>query len=183
MLLVVAIILILTVITGKNLGTGGDKNLKACQANLQKIYVALSLYKNDNGGAFPAVLAANNPAAPLSLLVPKCTTTTELFICPGSSDEALPEAQPFANGKISYAYYMGRTTNEGPDEIIVSDAQVDVAPKNKGQTIFSPDGHKPGNNHGKKGGNLLTLGGEVITSGPVAARDYRYPPQVRLLNP
>jgi hypothetical protein len=77
---------------------------------------------------------------------------------------------------------MGRTSNDAGG-IIVSDAQVDPAPKNTGQQIFSADGRKPGNNHGKAGGNLLSCGGEVTDSGPKASRDVRYPPSVRMLNP
>jgi len=184
LLITMAVLVILTVLMSGEFGVGGrNRALAACRDNLQKIYLALSIYQNDNNGAFPFLKDATSPAGPLSLLVPKSTTVTEMFICPGSKDKPLPEAESFANRKISYAYYMGRTTNDDGSEIIASDAQVDAAPKNKGQQIFSGNGRAPGNNHGKEGGNLLSRGGEVTGSGPKSSRDVRYPPSVRLLNP
>ena len=184
LLVVAAISIIATVLLTRDLGLGGGNHtLAACQGNLQKVYLALSIYQNDNKGAFPLWSGATNPAQPLSLLVPKCTTDTGMFICPGSDDKPLPEAESFAARKISYAYYVGWTTNDDENAIIASDAQVDAAPKNAGQQIFSEDGKKPGNNHGKVGGNLLTRGGSVGVSGPKAARDVRYPSSVILLNP
>lgn len=184
LLIVLALIVVLTIfMTGEFGSSRAQRGLAACQGNLQKIYLALSIYRNDNSGAYPFWKDATSPAQPLSLLVPKSTTVTEMFICPGSKDDPLPEAVSFAARKISYAYYMSRTTNEDPGEVIVSDAQVDIAPKSRGEQIFSADGHKPGNNHGKYGGNLLSLGGEVVASGPKAGRDVRYPSSVHLLNP
>ena len=184
LLIVLALLLVLTVMIDSQFGVSSrNRALADCRKNLQTMYLALSIYENDNNGAFPFLQGAGSPAAPLSLLVPKSTTVTEIFICPGGKDQPLPEAESFAGRKISYAYYMGRTTNDDAGAIIVSDAQVDAAPKNKGQQIFSEDGRKPGNNHGKEGGNLLSRAGEVTDSGPKASRDVPYPPGVRLLNP
>jgi type II secretory pathway pseudopilin PulG len=184
LLIVLALIIVLTVMMSSHLGVASrNRALVDCRKNLQEIYLALNIYQNDNNGAFPFLKGAATSAGPLSLLVPKSTTVTEMFICPGSKDKPLPEAESFADKKISYAYYMGRTTNDDASGIIASDAQVDTAPKNLGQQIFSADGSKPGNNHGKEGGNLLSRGGEVTGSGPKASHDVRYPPDVRLLNP
>lgn len=184
LLIVLALLIVLTVMMDSQFSVASrNRALAGCRKNLQTIYLALSIYENDNNGAFPFLKGARTPAEPLSLLVPKSTTVTEIFICPGSKDPPLPEAESFAGRKISYAYYMGRTTNDDAGAMIVSDAQVDAAPKNKGQQIFSEDGRKPGNNHGKEGGNLLSRGGEVTGSKPKASRDVRYPPGVRLLNP
>lgn len=184
LLIVSTVFVILTVFLLGGFGPSKHKRALAdCRKNLQKIYLALSIYENDNQGAFPAWHGAATAAQPLSLLVPKSTTVTEMFICPGSDDQPLPEAESFAARKISYAYYMGLTSNDGPGTIIVSDAQIDAAPKNSGQQLFSADGKKPGNNHGQEGGNLLFLGGEAVGSGPRASRDLRYAPAVRLLNP
>jgi prepilin-type N-terminal cleavage/methylation domain-containing protein len=184
MLIVLAIVIVLSVMLDSQFSVESrDRAMAGCQKNLQTIYLALTIYENDNNGAFPFLKDATNSAGPLSLLVPKCTTTTEIFICPGSKDKPLPEGVSFAGGKISYAYYMGRTTNEGPNQVILSDAQVDAAPKNKGQQMFSVDGRSPGNNHGKAGGNLLSCSGEVATSAPILSRAVLYPPNVRLLNP
>ena len=142
----------------------------------------MSIYRNDNG-AYPFLQGATAPGAPLSLLVPKSTTVTEIFICPGSRDKPLPEGERFADRRISYAYYMGWTTNEDPEEILISDWQIDNAPKKQGQPVFSLDGKKPGNNHYADGGNLLSLGGEVSGSGAKASRDLVFPATVTLLNP
>jgi prepilin-type N-terminal cleavage/methylation domain-containing protein len=184
MLIVLALVVFLSVMMDSQFSVASrNRAMAGCRKNLQTIYLALSIYEKDNNGTFPFLKDATNSAGPLSLLVPKCTTGTEIFICPGSGDLPLPEAESFAGRKISYACYMGRTTNDDPGAILVSDAQVDAAPKNKGQQIFSQDGRKPGNNHGKEGGNLLSRDGEVTASGPKASRDLGYPPNVRLLNP
>jgi type II secretory pathway pseudopilin PulG len=183
LLVTVALIMILTVMTTGYLTTSSrEKAMASCQNNLQKIYLALNIYKSDNN-AFPFIKDATTSAQPLSLLVPKCTTMTEIFICPLSKDEALPEAESFAKRRISYSYYMGLSTNTDSAAIIASDAQVDNAPKKRGQPVFSSDGSKPGNNHGDKGGNLITCAGEMVVSGPKASRDFSFPPEVRLLNP
>jgi type II secretory pathway pseudopilin PulG len=158
------------------------RDLAGCRNNLQKIYLALSIYRNDNG-AFPLLPDTSHSAAALSLLIPKSTTVTEIFICPGSHDSALPEAESFAKRRISYAYYMGRGSNDDPSAILLSDQQVDTSPKRTGQQLFSPDGKKPGNNHRADGGNILSCSGEVAASGPKAPRDLLFPPTVRLLNP
>lgn len=178
-----AILLILTVMFNNQFSSSAQKKeFAACRGNLQKIYLALSIYSNDNG-AFPSVKGATSPSAPLSLLIPKSTTVTEIFICPGSDDKPLPEGEHFADRRISYAYYMGRATNDNPGEILMSDWQVDNAPKRAGQIVFSLDGKKPGNNHRANGGNLLTLDGQVSASGPKSKRDLMYQVPVALLNP
>lgn len=145
--------------------------------------MAFSLYANDNQGAFPQLKEARTSEAPLSLLVPRSTTETAMFICPGSSDKSLPEGESFAQRRISYAYYMGRSTNHSAGEVLLTDWQVDTRAKTAGQPLFSADGKKPGNNHDKDGGNLLLGSGEVLASGPKAERDLPLPPGVALLNP
>jgi len=184
LMLVVLIICVLTILSmGRLNGTSRDKIKAACQKNLQTIYLSLSIYANDNKGNFPVVKEATSSEQPLSILVPRYTTVTEMFICPGSSDRALPEGESFARRRISYAYYMGRTTNDGPDAVLVSDRQVDTASKRMGQQIFSRDGKKPADNHGKYGGNFVTLTGETASSGPTAKRDFLFDTNVALLNP
>jgi prepilin-type N-terminal cleavage/methylation domain-containing protein len=184
LLVVVAILLILTVLLDGQFTSSHAQHMRAaCQGNLQKIYVALNLYANDNHGAFPAQPGATRSEGPLSYLVPRCTTDTQVFICPGSEDSPLPEAEPFTRREISYAYYMGWTLSQGEGGIIASDWQIDNAPKNSGQQIFSPDGKGPGNNHQKHGGNLLFIGGQTIASPPKTPKDLRCPPAILLLNP
>jgi hypothetical protein len=158
------------------------RELAACGNNLQKIYVALNFFRADNG-AYPFLPDAQASAEPLSLLIPKGTTDTQIFICPGSGDKPLTESEPFGKRRISYDYYMGRATNGDPQDIILSDWQVDTSPKPKGSLIFSLNGKKPGNNHDAVGGNLLSCGGAVVFTGPKAAQDLVFPSTVRLLGP
>jgi prepilin-type N-terminal cleavage/methylation domain-containing protein len=183
LLVVLALILILTVLSAGRLTTSARKReLAACGSNLQKIYIALNFYRSDNG-SYPFVPDAQTSAEPLSLLVPKGTTDTQIFICPGSGDKALPESEAFGKRRISYDYYTGRATNGNPQDIILSDWQVNTLPKQKGSPTFSIDGKKPGNNHGAVGGNLLSCGGAVVFSGPKAAQDLVLPSSVKLLGP
>jgi prepilin-type N-terminal cleavage/methylation domain-containing protein len=183
LLIVLALILILTVLSASRLTTSAKKRqLASCSGNLQKIYLALGFYRNDHG-AYPFLPDAQSSAEPLSLLIPKSTTDTEIFICPGSGDKLLPESEPFGKSRISYDYYMRRATNDDPHDILLSDWQVDAMPKKRGDLIFSPDGKKPGNNHQAVGGNLLSCGGAVVFSGPKAVQDVAFPSTVKLLGP
>jgi len=160
-LVMVILFVVFTLFLSAGSKSGQEKRLAACQNNLQSLYAAMKTFSMDNNGALPAVPGAETSEAPLSRLVPKDTTDTELFICPGSNDKPLPEAQPFADKKISYAYYMGRTFEAGSAAPLISDAQIDTAAKSAGQLVFSPDGKKPGNNHNKFGGNVLFCDGNV----------------------
>jgi type II secretory pathway pseudopilin PulG len=159
-----------------------EKHLINCRKNLQMIGVALNLYANDNHDALPYIRGAATSEGPLSLLVPRCTTVTEIFICPGSKDKQPPEGQPFPNGRISYAYFMRRGTNV-PGDLLLSDRQVDTTPKRQGAQVFSIDGKSPGDNHTKYGGNLMFGDGHVDFSPPQAARDWLWPTNVAFLNP
>jgi type II secretory pathway pseudopilin PulG len=208
---VLAILIILAVILDNSLAGAHRRTAREqCRNNLQTIFLALNIYSNDNHGTFPVLKDAAVSSAPLSLLLPKSTTETAIFLCPGSKDAPLPEGESFAQRRISYAYYMGRATNtdasadpspqatlsslnpqsaihnpqsSAAPQAILSDWQLNTLPKTKGQPLFSPDGKKPANNHGKDGGNILLDTGEVIFSGTNAVRDLPIPPGVTLLNP
>ena len=160
-LVVVIIFILFTLYLSSSSKSYQEQKLTECQGHLQNIYAGLRTFAQDNNGALPAVPGAQTSEAPLSLLVPKYTTGSEFFICPGSKDKPLPDAQPFADRKISYAYYMGGTLPEGSVAALVSDAQVDAGPKKAGDIVFSPGGKKPGNNHNKFGGNFLFGDGDV----------------------
>jgi prepilin-type processing-associated H-X9-DG protein len=155
----------------------------ACGKNLQTIYVALKTYSIDANDRFPTFTNAQTSEPVLSQLIPRCTTSSQLFICPGSKDSPLPEAQPFADAKISYAYYMGHTAKEGADQALMSDRQVNTDPKLRNQLLFSADGKKPGANHNKFGGNVLFCDGNLQSSPPLAAFDLTNAPNIVLLNP
>ena len=121
--------------------------------------------------------------APLSLLVPQCTTETSIFVCPGSADRRLPEARTFVDRKISYAYYMGRTAHDGADAMLLSDEQVDTHPRRVGDRMFSVTGKRPADNHRQFGGNVLFCDGHAEQFPPVATRDFAFSNSVVLLNP
>ena len=182
-LFVVALLLILTTLYwGSSSESRQRQRLRACQHNLESVFMALQIYANDQRGAFPAVTNAERSEEPLALLVPRCTTDTSVFLCPSSKDAPLPQGLPFSNGRISYAYYMGRRTADNP-EVLVTDRQVDTRPKAQGQQLFSPDGRAPGNNHGADGGNLLFADGRISTSPPSAGSWLSLTQGVVLLNP
>jgi prepilin-type N-terminal cleavage/methylation domain-containing protein len=184
LMLVMLILCILTILSVRQLGGSGRDKIKAnCQKNLQTMYMSLNIYANDNNGKFPFATNATTSEEPLSVLIPRYTTVTETFICPGSGDRSLPEGESFAKRRISYAYYMGLTKSNGTDEVLLTDRQVDTNPKRMGQAIFSADGKKPGANHNKYGGNFVTLSGETASTGPTAKRDFLFDTNVTLLNP
>ena len=160
-----------------------EKRLAACQGNLQSIYAAMKTFDQDNNGTLPSVPGAQTSEAPLSRLVPKYTTGTEFFIGPGGKDKPLPDAQPFADKKISYAYYMGRTLSDGSGAPLASDAQVDTTVKTPGQMVFSFDGKKPANNHYQFGGNVLFCDGNVLYTSSRLAFPLPLGTNVVLLNP
>ncbi len=159
------------------------KQIANCGKNLQNIYTALKTYSMDNHDQFPALTNPQTSEPVLSLLVPRYTTGAEDFICPGSKDGKLPDAQPFAGRRISYAYYMGRAATDGAGDALVSDRQVNVDPKSTGQLLFSPNGKKPGNNHDKYGGNVMFCDGSIQSSPPQSAFNLTNAPGVVLLNP
>lgn len=169
LLITVALILILTTLYfGPNNANRQAALKRACQRNLEKIYVSLEIYANEHGGKFPDVAGARTSEEALDVLVPKYTSDTAPFICPGSKDSALPEGESFRSRRISYAYYMGRFLTNGA-QALLSDRQVDTQAKAQGQTVFSTTGKPPGNNHRKFGGNFLFCDGHAEMS-PSAAR-------------
>jgi prepilin-type N-terminal cleavage/methylation domain-containing protein/prepilin-type processing-associated H-X9-DG protein len=154
-----------------------QRELKAaCHKNMQKTYVALQIYATDFGGKFPAVTGAQSSREPLTLLVPRYTSDTSLFVCPGSQEASL------LGGKYSYAYYMGRHATDA-GQPLMSDRQVDTTAKAAGQPVFSKDGKPPGNNHDRYGGNFLFTDGHVEPSPAKAAFPLPLTNGVVLLNP
>ena len=159
------------------------QQIAACERNLEYVFVALKTYSSDNNGSFPVLAGAKTSEPVLSQLVPRSTTRTDFFICPGSNDKPLPPGQPFANRRISYAYYMGHTAVEGADQPLVSDRQLNTGAKHTGQFVFSAPGQSPGNNHNKFGGNIMFCDGSVRATPAQAAFDLTNAPNIVLLNP
>ena len=184
LLAVVAILLVLFVLLWGS-RTSDDQQRRAqreCQTHLQKIYMAMEIYANEHGGKFPEAPGARSSEEALDTLVPRYTVDTAVFICPGSKDPPLPLGLSFRQHKISYAYYMGRSTRE-PQEVLMSDQQVDTQPRRAGDYVFSSTGKPPGHNHGRRGGNFLFCDGRAEPA-PAQAPFSLAPSQgVVLLNP
>jgi prepilin-type processing-associated H-X9-DG protein len=184
LLVTMLIIMVLYLIMlGPGSKAGQARRKAGCAANLVQMHATLSLFAAEHDGTFPVVTAATSSEAPLSELVPRYTSDTSIFICPGSKNSALPGAQPFADRRISYAYYMGLRRDAPPETPLVSDAQIDTHPKRRGDALFSVNGNAPGNNHRADGGSVLFVDGHVETGGAVATRDLAIPIGVVLLNP
>ncbi len=183
LLITMALIIVLFVMLhGSGSRSYQQRQLLACQKNLKTVYIALQLYANDHAGAFPIRPNAQTSEDPLSMLVPRYTSVTEIFTCPGSKDERLPEGQPFERRKISYSYFMGTRIDAGR-ELLMSDEQINAFPKLQGKPLFSTDGKPPGDNHNKYGGNLMFCDGEVETRSPKAKESIVLADGIVLLNP
>jgi prepilin-type N-terminal cleavage/methylation domain-containing protein/prepilin-type processing-associated H-X9-DG protein len=182
LLLTVVIILILTTLYwSPNRGSRQRALQSACQNNLQKLYIAMNIYATDHAGRFPSLAGARTSAEALDPLVPRYTSDTSVFICPGSNDSAPPGGESIRKRTISYAYYMGRaSTNQ---QVLITDRQVDTQAKAAGQLVFSPDGKPPGNNHRQFGGNFLFCDGHVQLSSPKTGIALDLNPGEVLLNP
>ena len=155
---------------------------KLCADNLQKIYIAMQIYANDFKGALPQDTNAVTSEDVMDELVPKYTSDTSIFICPGGRDPQIPSGEPLNKHKISYAYFMGRRL-DGPVSPLMSDRQINAEPKRAGEMVFSPDGKAPGNNHHKYGGNFLMSDGSVQFSPAQLPFSLAGAPGIVLLNP
>jgi prepilin-type N-terminal cleavage/methylation domain-containing protein/prepilin-type processing-associated H-X9-DG protein len=183
MLISMAIIIILfTMMYGFGSRKHQMNQRKVCQSNLLKIYIGLQIYGNDYADRFPVVTNAQTSEDVFDVLVPRYTADTSVYICPGSKDKPLAPGVSLRKGRVSYSYYMGWGATNA-DQVLLTDKQVDANPKAAGETIFSEDGKKPGNNHHKYGGNLLFADGSVRTSPALAAFAVVPPTNVVLLNP
>ena len=183
LLVTVAIILILTTLYfGPNNANRQQALKQACQKNLEKIYVSMEIYANEHGGRFPEMAGARTSEEALDVLVPKYTSDTSPFICPGSNDSQLPAGESLRSHKISYAYFMGRSLTNS-QQVIMSDRQVDTRAKSAGQAVFSTTGKPPGSNHRKFGGNFLFCDGHTETSSSLAPFPLTLTNGEALLNP
>jgi prepilin-type N-terminal cleavage/methylation domain-containing protein/prepilin-type processing-associated H-X9-DG protein len=187
LLITVALIAILSAMMyGFASGKHQRTQKQLCADNLQKIYLALQIYANDFKGSLPLDTNAQTSEEPLNTLVPKYTSDTSIFICPGGRDSEIPSGEPLTRHKISYAYYMGLRLDSAPEAspvVLMSDRQVNTDPKRAGEFVFSPDGKPPGNNHHKFGGNFLFSDGSVQPGDSQLTFSLAIPPGVVLLNP
>ena len=183
MLISLTIMLILfTMMYGFGSRSNQMNQKKKCQANLQKMYIALQIYSNDSKGKFPVATNARSSEEALDVLVPRYSSDTAIFVCPGSKDSALPAGEALRKGRISYAYYMGRTASDG-ELVLASDKQVNTLAKLAGDKVFSENGKFPGNNHHKYGGTFLFCDGGMKSSPPASALALPLSTNVVLLNP
>jgi hypothetical protein len=142
----------------------------------------MQIYASDNADHYPLVANARTAEEALAGLVPRYAADTAVFVCPGSKDSPLPPGEPLTNGRISYAYYMGRNQTHLQD-VLMSDRQVNTLAKSAGQAVFSATGKAPGNNHHKYGGNLLQGDGSVLSSPAMLTYALPLATNVVLLNP
>jgi prepilin-type N-terminal cleavage/methylation domain-containing protein len=183
MLVTLAIILIMFVLLwGRGSSSYQKQQKAACQKNLHTLYLALDLYAKENKDLYPAKPGATRAEVPLSLLVPRYTTTLSPFICPGTKHSPLAEGQSLESQSTSYAYYMGWNHSE-TNAALLTDRQVNDSAKQIRDPVFSGDGKTPGNNHHKYGGNVLFTSGEVEMIPNRAPSPLEVPPNVKLLNP
>jgi prepilin-type N-terminal cleavage/methylation domain-containing protein/prepilin-type processing-associated H-X9-DG protein len=183
LLVVLALMIILTTMMwGFGSESRQHKAQRACRQNLEKIYLAMQIYANDFSGRLPANTNAQTSEEPLSLLVPHYTVDTSIFICPGGKDSPLPSGVPFANRKISYAYFMGQRLGDA-QQPLMSDRQINTLPKRAGELVFSSTGKPPGNNHHKYGGNFLFCDGHADLTPPQLSFSLVTTQGVVLLNP
>lgn len=186
-LLIVLFLIALLSVSMLSFGSGRrQRSAKVlCQDNLQKVYIALQVYAKDFKGRLPIDTNAVTSEEPLDALVPHYTADNSIFICPGGRDSALTPGASLRQGRISYAYYMGRRLDDPPDAqmVLLSDRQVNTNAKAAGELVFSETGKGPGNNHSKYGGNFLMGDGSVQGSPADAALALPVPPGVILLNP
>jgi len=183
LLCVTAILLILATLYWGSTGTSRARQRQAaCREHMARVFMALTIYANSQGGQFPNLPGATKASQPLSLLVPKFTVETDNFLCPAAGGAPLAAGLPLTGQRIGYAFYMGRRASDG-NELLLTDAQTDDRPKLAGQPLFSTTGATPGNNHGKEGGNLLFGDGRAEWSAGPAPRDTTCPAGVALVNP
>ena len=183
LLITTAIILVLfTMYWGGNSATRQKSRQAICRQNLQKVYIGMEIFGNEHQGKFPDKPGARSPAEALDVLIPKYTADTASFICPGGNDGPLPGGESIAKRKISYAYYMGRSSGNSQDALL-TDRQVDAKSKGVNQPLFSANGKAPGNNHKKYGGNILFCDGHAEASPPNSAFSLVLTQGVVLLNP
>jgi prepilin-type N-terminal cleavage/methylation domain-containing protein/prepilin-type processing-associated H-X9-DG protein len=184
LLITVLIILVLTTMYwGGNSASRQKARLGTCQQNLQKIFIAMQIYANEHSAKFPAKTGAKLSEEPLDRLVPHYTSDTSSFICPASKDSELPGGESILKRKISYAYFMGRSSTDGGQDALMSDRQVDTQSKSPNQALFSSTGKPPGNNHKQYGGNILFCDGHADRSDPRSAFSLVVTQGIVLLNP
>lgn len=165
LLVTVVLILILTTLYWSPNKASRQKGLQiSCQKNLQKAYIALEIFANDSGGKFPQKIGAHTSEEVLDALVPRYTSDTSVFICPGSKDSLLGAGESLRSRRISYAYYMGRSLTNS--QVLMSDKQIDNQARGAGEAAFSTTGKPPGNNHRQFGGNFLFCDGHVELTPP-----------------
>jgi type II secretory pathway pseudopilin PulG len=159
------------------------KKQQACRQNLQLVYLALQNYALDHDLRLPTEATAKTSEEPLSLLVPKYTTRSDIFICPGSKHSRIPQGESFRRRKISYSYLSGLKNESASGQWVLADWLIRAQAFQAGDQIFSSDGKGPGNNHDKFGGVILLMDGSAEITGPTASINLELPKGTKILNP
>lgn len=183
LLIVMALIVVMYVMLF-SFGSASHQRSKMllCADNLQKISISLQIYAGDYG-EYPINTNAQTSEQVLEALVPRYTSDTSIFICPGGRDSPIPSGARLDQCKISYAYYMGHRTNDPASTFLMSDRQINTLSKEQGDQVFSLTGKPPGNNHSKYGGNILFGDASVRSIPPRATFSLAFSNGIVLLNP
>ena len=176
LLVVIAIIGILSGILLPALGKARESARKTqCASNLKQIGLAINMYSNDNGGAFPAVSgsAASAEIQSLGQLFNSYIPDRKVFKC--SSDGGVSDTtvmaltvgtatvanSSFTTARCSYGYDDNHTSNDDPTVAIAADAHGGT-----GGTAALSD------NHASKGQNVLYIDGHVEWKGTTTCGYY-----------
>ena len=176
------IMILVTLYWGGNSASRQKSRQTVCRQNLQKIYIGMEIFANEHGRKYPEKPGAQTSAEALDVLVPRYTADTATFTCPGSKDSPPPGGKSIADRRISYAYYMGRSSGDA-QEALMTDRQVNNKSKSLNQPLFSSTGKPPGNNHREYGGNILFCDGHAEVSPPNSVFSLVLTQGVVLLNP
>src|ERR1700704_4791730 len=73
LMVLVLLLIVTTMYWASSSDSSHSRQLKACQKNLQKLFIAMEIYANDHAGKFPELAEARTAEAPLDMLVPHYT--------------------------------------------------------------------------------------------------------------
>jgi prepilin-type processing-associated H-X9-DG protein len=102
-----------------------------CASNMRQIGQAIQIYANENKGQFPP---------DLDTLLKQGDLTSEVFICPSSSDERAPDGTSLTvAGHLSFVYVPGQNYKAGAYSVLLYEPLTNH--NNDGINVLFGDGH------------------------------------------